>query len=317
MKMIDRKLNYVLAKADVNEIIRIYFPDWDGRANVMCPYHTDTKPSLNITVDGKAHCYGCNWSATNLVALVAAMEGVPYLEARDLLYKQVTNSIPDAKVRTFRKHLLKERRKYVTNIRGLSEEVINDHNLGYDPHTHRITIPILDQFGECVNIRYMGWTKEQRAKSKVYNEKGHGEARLYPEWKMMDEDVIILVEGEWDCLVGRTHGLPTVTWTGGAGAWDSSYNWMFKGKHVLILYDADSAGQEGAKHALEQVSRVAKAEIVTEPQRWKGKDLSEWVSNNAKHTVGYLDVLCGMRKAELNKPRAQLCPCCGQEVKND
>lgn len=316
IKIQDRKLNYVLAKADVVEIIKTYFPDWDGRMNVMCPFHNDTKPSLNITLEGKAMCYGCNWSATNLVSLVATMEGITYLAARDLLYKQIANIIPHSKPANFARRLGVKAYAYAQKERGLSQEVIGQYLIGYDPNTERITVPVLDQFMECVNIRYLGWTKEQRAKNKAYNDKGHGNARLYPEWKMVDEDVIILVEGEWDCLIGRAHGLPTVTWTGGAGAWDSSYNWMFKNKHVLILYDADKAGQEGADYALNQISKVARCEIVADPSKWlmtnEGKDLSDWLrSSKHEFVVGVLSDIVKARKNEMNKPKPNLCPCCG------
>lgn len=321
IRIVDRKLNYVLAKAYIPDIVKIYFPEWDGTSNLMCPFHSDTNPSLNISNTGKAVCYGCGWSATNIIAFVAAMEDVQYTEARDMMYHELYNTIPKTKGDKFHKLLLKntEACRYITK-RGLVEKIRDEYNLGYDPHTGRISIPIYDQFKECVNIRYLGWKKAQRDKFKALNDKGHGNVRLYPEWKMVDEDVIILVEGEWDCLVGRRFDLPTVTWTGGADSWDKDYEWMFKGKHVLVHYDNDGPGRDGSKYAMERLKTVTTCEVLSPPSS-RGKDLSDWLWLRYKGSITMLEyyhrAVFEASKGLKDKQPKRICPCCGQEMKDE
>lgn len=319
IRIVDRKLNYVLAKANVPDIIKTHFPEWDGTSNVMCPHHHDTKPSLNISPEGKAICYGCGWSAYNIIDLHAKMSDIPYIHARDELYYELYNIIPKTKGDKFHKLLLKNKGacKYIVK-RGIIDEICDEYNLGYDPHTGRISVPIYDQFKECVNIRYLGWKKAQRDKFKALNDKGHGDVRLYPEWKMIDENVIILVEGEWDCLVGRVFDLPTVTWTGGADSWDKAYEWMFKGKYVLVHYDNDAAGRDGAKFAMERLKPITACKILPPPSN-KGKDLSDWLWLRHKGNITILEyyhrAVLEVSKELKNTQPKRTCPCCGQEVK--
>ncbi|MCK5740897.1 MAG: toprim domain-containing protein [Chlorobi bacterium] len=65
----------------------------------------------------------------------------------------------------------------------------------------------------------------------------------------LDNDGIILCEGELDALALETLGFQAVTVANGAGAFKSEYADHLVGKAVTILYDNDPAGQDGQKNA--------------------------------------------------------------------
>lgn len=283
MKVFDSMANFIASKLDIPNTVKNWFPEYVQDGMVKCPFHDDDNASLHISTEGKALCHGCGWKAMNIIDLYAKMQEITYMEARKQLYDEVVDAIPASKYMTFFKLLYRNRKAQgYLHRRGLSEDTIRAFHIGYDPNTKRITIPILDQFGSCVNIRMPAFDATRKSKYKTLNTKGHGEVRLYPEWLAVKEDKLLLVEGEWDCLIGRQLGLPTVTWTGGANSWNKDYDWLFKGKNIGILYDADEAGTEGANAAFRSLSLVA-GNVYNYPPLATGKnnkDLSDWVLDN-------------------------------------
>ena len=71
------------------------------------------------------------------------------------------------------------------------------------------------------------------------------------------EDLIFLTEGEADCICALSHGLETVTVTGGAGTWKPEFTPHFQGRDVVICYDADVVGYNGAHKVAKELAQVA------------------------------------------------------------
>lgn len=318
MNISDRMVNYIQAKADIEGIIRSMFPDYVTDGLVVCPFHEEKKASLHISPDGKAKCHGCcTFYATNIVDLYGKVHDIGYHEARRVLYDMVVKAIPKSKVRAFMAYLNSKRgaepkhaRKYIEDVRRLDMRVAQDFGMGLDPHTHRLTLPVYDQFGSCVNIRLLAWSK--KSDCKVINTKDHGEVRLYPEWLIVKEDRVVLVEGEFDMLIGRQYGLPTCTWTAGASNWGNNWTWILKDKIVFILYDNDEAGRKGTDEAVEKLKGVSRCTIVLDPLMKEGKDLNDWA--RLDHTkVQFLasDVEAYKAPEIVHK---NICPHCGQEM---
>ncbi|MBU2177412.1 MAG: hypothetical protein KJ556_20160, partial [Gammaproteobacteria bacterium] len=224
MKLRDRVAEMVCRSTNVVDLIRTHFPDYEEDGNVLCPFHDDDNPSLHIAPDGKAHCHGCGFNAQNIIDLCARVGGITYQEASKNLYDMVVgNTIPRSRVQACMKYFRDptgiDAATYLMNERGLLPTIINAFELGLDPNTQRITIPIFDEFGVCVNIRMAAWDKKRKSRYKVINTKGHGATRIYPEWLVVREEKVLLVGGEFDVLIGRTHKLPTCCSTNGEGIW--------------------------------------------------------------------------------------------------
>ena len=315
MKLSDSMANFIASKLDIPNTVKNWFPEYINDGMVKCPFHDDNNASLHISTEGKALCHGCGWKAMNIIDLYAKMQEVTYMEARKQLYDEVVDAIPASKYISYVKILRRGGKPcaYLNN-RGISIETAGKFHLGFDPHTKRITIPIMDQFGSCVNIRMMSCDKSRGSKYKAINTKEHGEVRLYPEWLAVKEDKLLLVEGEWDCLIGRQIGLPTVTWTGGANSWNHDYDWLFKNKNVMILYDSDGPGGEGGRAAYKMLLPVASNTTVLElvGDTANGKDLNDWFIHSPI-TIGWVREAFKQWNPEI-KQAGRVCPACGREL---
>ena len=331
MKVNDKMVSFLEARLDIEEIVHTYFPEWQPDGMVVCPFHDDTKASLHISPEGKAKCHSgqCGWSASNIIDFFSKIEGVTYDKARWLLYEMVVKTIPESRVDTYKKQIWGGFKsftlgkapciRYLLNTRKLGSTTIGKYGIGYDTKTKRITIPIYDQFNRCVNIRKIGWTKKQRDFAKALNTKGYGKVRLYPENQIINEKKIVLVEGEWDMLIGRQAGLPTATWTGGAGGWNDEFAWLFQDKIVFILYDNDRAGVEGAYNQELRISEIADWVEVCSPLSLNvGKDLSEWYGNRVMGMDSFVDHVINFELPVNTKTKkVKRCPCCGQIIKEE
>jgi DNA primase len=305
-------LSVIESKADIPNMIRSWFPDWNGSSNVICPFHGDHNASLHVSQLGAAKCYGCDFKARSIIDLHAKMNDLTYMQARTELYESVVNAIPMVKVEKMEAALRKNKAaiKYIEKKRNIPLDVAEDFHLGVDPFTGRISIPIVDQYKTCVNIRLMAWDRDSR--DKAINTKGHGEIRLYPEWLMVDEKKILLCEGEWDCLVARSRGIPAVTWTGGSGGINRAYLEMFEGKVVYILYDNDKAGIDGAEAmALALHGRSAET-VMVKPSIAAGKDLTDW-SFTAPDYLNFIKLRIERHMIPHNTA-IKHCPTCGQRM---
>jgi hypothetical protein len=85
---------------------------------------------------------------------------------------------------------------------------------------------------------------------------------------------LLICEGEKDCETARALGLLATCNAGGAGKWREEYSESLRGKHIVIIADADEPGR---KHAQQVVtSLLGKAESIKMLEFAQAKDLSEW-----------------------------------------
>jgi hypothetical protein len=310
VKIKDVVSDYIMSDLPFTEdLIHSMFPEWRPQNNLMCPYHDDSNASLSIDVTGKAYCFGCKFRATNVIELFAHVYGVSYMEARKVIYNKLVKAVPETKVDEAVRTLWDEpdKRNWLYDVRNLTPDTVSKYKLGYSKYNKRYSIPIFDRFGTCVNIRWYG----NKSKYKIINEKGHGAFRIYPESVLAsDTDHVLLVEGEFDALVGLDNGIPTVTGTGGAGTWDDKYNWMFKDKHVFVLYDNDDAGRSGAIDVMQSLKGIAFSVTLLSPLDEEGKDLSDWHRHAPK-----LKTRLMLLKESLTIP-VMVCDCCNKRVKS-
>ncbi len=82
---------------------------------------------------------------------------------------------------------------------------------------------------------------------------------------------VIITESELDALAMRSLGYDAVSGTGGAGTWKEEWITLLYTFNIIILYDADKAGIEGA---LKVASMIPTATIAWVPVQY-GKDPTE------------------------------------------
>jgi putative DNA primase/helicase len=148
--------------------------------------------------------------------------------------------------------------------RGWSRDVIEQMRLRLYIHTkdrqklfqvrmpfgqRRVAIPIPDDDGNLVNIRfYLPWDRGADD-VKICSCNKRGEARLFPPPSRWGTGPLWQVEGEPDLFCALSQGLNAVTKTTGAGIWKDEWTEHFQGREVINCYDADKVGLAGNEKA--------------------------------------------------------------------
>lgn len=285
--------------ADLKEMFKPWLvgSESDGEHRAYCPLHEDpalsTTPSASFRFGrGLFQCFaGCGGlSIKDLLQLLRDDGTLPTPSGRSRKARRAS-ALPDdddtvGKLPT--EAFLKEATerllgssmnlKLMREKRGLTLETIERFGLGL--YEGRFTIPVRDAKGRLVNVRrYKPTATEPKDKMMSWS-RGVGSRRLFLPDVLDQHDEIILVEGEMDAIIGQQYGLPTMSHTAGATAWDVRWNIEFEGKVVFICYDCDDTGRRGARKVEGQLQRYAKkVHVISLPLKEKGADLTDYFVN--------------------------------------
>ncbi len=285
--------------------------EWDGKSNVACPFPEnhkagkDSLPSLKLFTDsGGAFCHGCGYKATSPVYFYADYKGITREAAARILYGEwVEPIIPTDEYKKPFNKLLENRfvLQKLEDTRGVNEDTVRRFRLGYQ--NSRLTIPIFNDLGMCVNIRKYDLFKSGGPKVLSYAE-GYGTARLFPLDTLKGKTVFV-VEGEMDCILGNQHGIPCVTPAGGALTWKPEWNKRFKDKTVFVIPDNDKPGLDGAKTRMLEISKQAASCKIIELPRLvvEGEDLTDWLMKY-KGSAEELRDLCKVQEKKVEERKA-------------
>lgn len=247
------------------EFFKHYFSDvkFDGAAEVKvhCPFHSDSHPSASINTEKDVfHCWVCD-VGYNEQQFVAKINDISLAEASVVIekLKGVTTNwfvIEEANLWAD-SAFLKEVEKL-----GLSNQTIQDLHLGLTKDkkgNSYLGIPVFYN-GAIMDVRSYNLLKHPGV-PKLMAEEGaeSGFVIPYDLWKKSNETTYIL-EGEKDMMIARELGLNAITLTGGAGASPNDYvTHAFEGRDVIICYDNDEAGRQGADKLYLNLRSVAKS----------------------------------------------------------
>lgn len=93
-------------------------------------------------------------------------------------------------------------------------------------------------------------------------------------------ELVFIPEGEKNVDDLRTLGCVATTNPGGAGKWRAGFNSLLKGRHVVVLPDADGPGRRHAKTVAVQLSGVAASvKLVELPGLAEKGDVSDWIAD--------------------------------------
>jgi DNA primase len=155
--------------------------------------------------------------------------------------------------------------------RKITNKVLEDFSVGWDGH--RIVYPVFDING---NKLFSNYRRDPASDigSKYMYDKG-SKVSLYGIHMAKDKKKILICEGQNDCLVAWSMGIPAVTSTGGAISFQKEWKQYFEGKKVTILLDGDEAGGLGTSKILDI---LPKAKVAFIPDKDGIKDISDAVS---------------------------------------
>ncbi len=148
------------------------------------------------------------------------------------------------------------------NTRGISDDLINQFKIGwgdfYGENWIVIPIPKKDIPGEyaLLKLRRDPETKDGKTpKMKVWP---MGAAHELFDWGMFKGATnLVLCEGEFDCMVLLSKGIPAITSTGGCGTFKQEWLKDFSSlESVCICYDNDTEGEKGAIRVLDALKSI-------------------------------------------------------------
>jgi len=232
-------------------------------AKAKCPFHPhDDVPSLSINLQsGLWHCFGCG-------------AGGNFKQFLDKIEKVRKKTVPPEEVEESHEILLKNKSaySYLVDKRGISPEIIEEFKIGFD--NCRFWFPIKDEEGDYINVRKY---RPNDAQKTIGYGAGYNKNTLYP-ISALNDNPIYIMEGETDMLLARSLGLNAVTQTAGAQSWSKSFNSLFTGKDVVIVYDFDDAGRKGAREVLSNLKPyVNTIKIVELPLLNDKEDFSDYI----------------------------------------
>ena len=254
-----------------------------------CPFHSEKTPSFTVNKEtGEWFCHGCGKGGAEKEFLME------YFDVDAKVAKYVLQKLEDKGVLPFpseetvehyhRNLMSSERDLNILYGFGFTKEVIEELKLGLEDL--RIVFPIKSKTGYWVNLRrYLPPVRRvaDSKEPKCLNVRKLGQRRYYP-YTAFDQDEIIIVEGEKDCVAARSQGYNAVTGTGGS-AIPVEEIYLFKDKDVVLMLDTDQVGNNSQKTYLRLLKGVAKSiRVVTLP---------------VKDFVQYYEQ-CQMTQAEVN-----------------
>lgn len=224
---------------------------------------------------GQYHCKKCD-AHGNIITLKKFYGEVDIFQDSGMNIRTLTPKI----VEKHQKSLTPEILDYLHD-RGLSDEVISSHKLGYGSFYGKdwITIPIRDIDGNYAFFKL-------RQNPKQGNEKitwPSGEKAQIYDWNTLlcAENKLVICEGEMDALLLKSRGIPCITNTHGANTAKEDWAQYFKKEiEYYICYDNDVAGKTGAlKMASVLLNRgCTKINIITLPEEVEEKgDLGDYL----------------------------------------
>ena len=164
----------IKSRLDIVDVIRDYIPVKAAGVNfrAKCPFHREKTPSFMISPDKQIwHCFGCG-KGGDIFGFVMEMEGIDFVEALRLLAPKagVTLKREDPKLSSQRNRfldILEVSRRYFHRLllegeaaraareylkrRGLSEDTIEEWQVGYSPDSWDATLNMLKKSGFSEN----------------------------------------------------------------------------------------------------------------------------------------------------------------------
>lgn len=270
-----------------------------GSDNIMttCPFHKggkERKPSFGISkVDGVCHCFACGWtgSLTEMISTVFGYDdngsyGEKWLsrnflslgvEMRKPLNLQLSRGVSRRQQRVpgFTEEELDSYRYIHPYMyeRGLTDEIIEEFDIGYDARSSAITFPCYYADG------FPAFIARRSVKTKYFNYPEDVEKPVYAADRFYRQqyEFAVICESVFNTLTCWKWGLPSVALLGtGAKEQYSILRNMPVRKFILGL-DPDEAGRKGSAKLRQQLEG---SKIITEfdiPEGYDINDLDEKV----------------------------------------
>lgn len=176
--------------------------------------------------------------------------------------------------------------------------------IGYSKQADRLIMPIKDEAGLCrtlwkynpkpapmlmpdgniLNLSKYTFTKNRPRKNFIFNYKDFSEV-----YRLNLNEPIFFAEGEKDCLNMIASGLRAVSLGSASTKLGEKFINEFKGAKIVIAYDYDDAGHQGAQELAQQLTGIASSIEIIDWQRIAKK---AGIVNKLFDKFDFTDFLC-------------------------
>ena len=237
-----------------------------------CPFHPEKTPSFTVNTETREwYCHGCGKGGAEKEFIAEYFDVDAKVSKQVFSYWEQKGALPfpsDETIQKYHERLLKSPKDLaILESFGFNKETIDDLMIGLDDF--RIVFPIKSKTGYWINLRRYLPPQRRLTDSKepkCLNMRGLGQRRYYP-YIAFDEQEIVIVEGEKDCVAARSQGINAVTGTGGSAIPVDEIG-LFTGKDVVLMLDSDTVGQRCVSTYIQLLKNIASSiRIVKLPQK--------------------------------------------------
>lgn len=302
-------------------------PDSKGELRGLCPIHNEknTSFSYNITTD-LYNCFSCGASG-DLVRLWSNVRGISdekegfksFCKEFDITLESKGNRCSEANIESLPAGEDEEKEPHadlervwkmfpplpcdriarLEQTRGWNSRQIEELDLRLqtfykDKKTGQlkptrsggIAIPIWDSKGRLANIRiYKPGEKQFKVVSWAA---GTGEARLFPAAPINPTQPVLLCEGESDTICALSNGFNAITQTTKPKTWKNRQLEVFRGRDIVVAFDADQPGQKYMGFAAKALDGVARSvRILTWPDYMGRRGDGSWPEDHGEDLTDF------------------------------
>jgi 5S rRNA maturation endonuclease (ribonuclease M5) len=270
---------------------------------------------------GQYHCKKCDGKG-NLLTL-AKHFGDELKSYKTKPSKKEKSSNPEPitpeQVESWHNALTTDLRSYLNN-RGIPDDLINKFKLGFGTFYGKewITIPIKDIDGNypLVKLRKLPDDTSDSPKMLVYP-KG-AEHQLFNIEAIKESSEIMICEGEFDCLVLLSQGIPAITSTGGCSTFkDEWFEYIKNLDKVTVCFDKDEPGKKAALELVKRIVDLDSPEVfkinLPEDMKEGHKDITDFFIHEKRSKDQFLSLVKKMvsfedvnRVKEVKRPRNEV-----------
>lgn len=269
----------------------------DAGENVMitCPFHkggNERRPSCGVSkIDkedhpaGTVHCFTCGRSTSfdKLISYLlgtedSGAEGKKWLLANfDISYTRQLNvelrradGRSHEKLKTFiSEMMLQEYRFYHPYMykRGLTNEIIEKYDIGYDKYNNMITFPVRDIKGNCIFLA------KRSVKGKMFILPSGLNKPLYGVFELdYNKHEVFIVESFFNALTLAKWGYNAIALMGTGSSYQYDLINALPFRTIHICLDGDAAGRIGT---IKLMDNISSSKLVVNHVMLDGKDVND------------------------------------------
>lgn len=282
----------------IGQILDHYNLKADRNNMLHCPFHNDKTPSMQVyTETNTVYCFSSNCKlhgkAIDVIDFILHHESISkheaIIKAKELLGYSEPSQPLEKLFKVFQSNLKKNDKA----LSYLRERNIHNAEVGFNANTwenlkHCIIFPLKDKKEKIVSL--YGRSIYNHAEAKHYytrNRKG-----LYPGYPKADTKQLILTEAIIDAATVLQYTDYSVLACYGTNGFTTEHEQAIKElKHleeVIIFFDGDKAGREGAKRVSEKLHQLKPEIKISQVNTPEGEDINSLVQSHEQEILAHL-----------------------------